>query len=387
MLNAILAVKSPSPFWMPDQASTVAPAIDGLYDFIYWLSLFFFVLITLMLVTFILKYRHRPGVTREPAAGHSTALELTWTIIPTILLMVIFYFGFRGFMNLSIVPPNALEVQVSARKWSWSFSYAGNITGIDGKMHVPVDTPIELVTQSSDVIHSLFIPAMRVKRDVVPGRYNRFWFQATETGEFDIYCTEYCGNNHSTMLNSVVVHTKEDFKQWLKDAAIWEGKISPIEAGEKFYKTRGCNTCHSIDGSIIVGPTFKDLYNNQVPIVGQGTIKADENYIRESILYPQAKVHQGFGPPSPMPSFLGQLNDTDIGAIIAYMRSISSHNVGDLAEFKMVRPRGSTGKPAPTPSSTQPAGSVPRQEFNTRAPEQQPKVDPNTANTNTSQKK
>ena len=153
----------------------------------------------------------------------------------------------------------------------------------------------------------------------------------------------------------------------------------------RFYKTRGCNTCHSIDGNVIVGPTFKDLYNNDVPIAGQGTVKADEAYIRESILYPQAKVHAGFGPPSPMPSFLGQLNDADIGAIIAYLRSISSHNVGDLAEFKVIRGKG--GKAATAPSSTQPAGSVPRQEFNTRAPGQQPKVDPNTANDNKSQKK
>jgi len=285
---------------------------------------------------------------------------------------------------MSVAPPTAYEIQVTGTMWNWSFSYPNGY--VSNELHVPKDVPILLVLQSPDVIHSLFIPAFRVKKDAVPGRYNRFWFQATETGEFDIYCTEYCGNNHSTMLNSVVVHTKEDFKNWLKEAAIWEGKISPIEAGEKFYKSRGCNTCHSIDGTIIVGPTFKDLYNNQVPITGQGTIKADENYIRESILYPQAKVHQGFGPPSPMPSFLGQLNDEDIGAIIAYMRSISSHNVGDLAEFKVVKPRGG-GKPTTAPSATQPAGSVPRQEFNTRAPGQQPKVDPNAENKNPSQKK
>jgi cytochrome c oxidase subunit 2 len=386
MLNAILAVKSPSPFWMPDQASTVAPAVDGLYDFVYWLSLFFFFLITLLLITFILKYRHRPGVTRDPVAGHSTALELTWTIIPTILVFVIFYFGFRGFMNLSIIPPNAYEVQVTGQKWNWRFTYPSNVVSPDGKMHVPVNTPISLVTESVDVIHSFFIPAMRVKRDVVPGRYNRLWFEATETGEFDVYCAEYCGDRHSTMLTSVVVHTKDDFKKWLQDASIWVDKMSPIDAGFNFYKTRGCQSCHSIDGTANIGPTFKDLYNNpSIPITGQGTIKADENYIRESLLYPQAKVHQGFGPPSPMPSFLGALNDEDIGAIIAWMRTISSHNFGDLAEFKVIRGRG--GKPATNPSATQPAGSVPRQEFNTRAPGQQPKVDPNTANDNTSQKK
>jgi cytochrome c oxidase subunit 2 len=386
MLIAILAkAKNVSPFWMPDQASTVAPSVDGVYDAVYWMSIFFFTLITIGLVVFTIKYRHRPGVTREPAAGHSTALELTWTIIPTILVLVIFYFGFRGFLNLAVVPPNAYQVDVSARMWNWSFSYPGNVISNDGKLHVPVNTPIELVTQSADVIHSFFIPAMRVKKDVVPGRYNRLWFEATEEGEYDVYCTEYCGRNHSTMLTRVVVHDKAGFKKWLQDASIWTDKMSPIEAGQMLYRSRGCATCHSLDGSIIVGPTFKDLYNNpNIPIAGQGTIKADENYIHESILYPQAKVHQGFGPPSPMPSFLGQLNEDDIGAIIAFMRSISVHNTGDLSEFKVIRGKGGA---ASRPSATQPAGSVPRMEFNTRTGGSQPQVDPNTQNKNTSQKK
>ena len=387
MLTAILAApKNTSPFWMPDQASTVAPSIDGLYDFIYWLSLFFFALITIMLVWFVIRYRHRPGgVPHEPAAGHSTALELTWTIIPTILVLVIFYFGFRGWMNLSVVPPNAYEVQVTARMWNWGFAYPGNVISSDGKLHVPVNTPIQLVTESADVIHSLFIPAFRVKRDVVPGRYNRFWFEATEEGEYDIYCTEYCGRNHSTMLTSVVVHGKEAFKEKLKEMADWTKTMSPLAAGQMLIGARGCTQCHSIDGQVVVGPTFKDLYNSNVPVVGQGTVKADEAYLRESILYPQAKVHQGFGPPSPMPSYLGQLNDNDISAIIAFMRSISVHNVGDLSEFKVIKGKSATTTTAP--SSTQPAGSVPRQEFNTNAPGQQPKVDPNTQNPNTSQQK
>jgi cytochrome c oxidase subunit 2 len=386
MLTAILAkAKTVSPFWMPEQASTVAPSVDGLYDAVYWMSLFFFTLITVGLVVFILKYRHRPGVTREPAAGHSTALELTWTIIPTILVLVIFYFGFRGFLNLAVAPPNAYQIDVSARMWNWSFSYPGGYGSMDGKLHVPVNTPIELVTQSADVIHSFFIPAMRVKKDVVPGRYNRLWFEATEVGEYDVYCAEYCGRNHSTMLTSVVVHDKDDFKEWVRKNQDWTLTMSPIEAGQMLYKAKGCSTCHSLDGSVIVGPTFKDLYNNpNIPITGQGTIKADENYIHESILYPQAKVHQGFGPPSPMPSFLGQLNDQDIGAIIAFMRSISVHNTGDLSEFKVIRGKGGA---ATQPSATQPAGSVPRQEFNTRTGGSQPKVDPNAENKNTSQKK
>jgi cytochrome c oxidase subunit 2 len=343
MLTAILAQAHKGSFWMPEQTSTVAADVDGLYDFIYYLSLFFFLLITVLLVAFIIKYRHRKdGKPHEPAAGHSTALELTWTIIPAVLVLVIFYFGFRGFMNMMVEPPDSYEVMVNGKTWSWEFVYEGQYVSDDGYLHIPVNTPVRLVLSSNDVIHSLFLPTFRLKKDVVPGRYNRFWVQATKTGTFDITCAEYCGQSHSQMTSKVVVHDQADFAKWLDNAKDWTKTKSPLEAGAQMYKTRGCYQCHSVDGTAGTGPTWKDMFGSQVPILGQGNVLADENYIRESIFYPQAKIHQGFPNPSPMSSFLGSLNDQDVGAIIAYMKSISVNFKGDLAPFKLIKPKSTT---------------------------------------------
>lgn len=350
MLTRLLATSTDGGYWMPQRISTVAPEVDGLFGFVFWLSVFFFVLITVLLLAFVLKYRHRAGDEQphEPMAGHSTALELTWTIIPTVLVLIIFYFGFRGYLNMAVEPPNPYEVNVTARMWSWTFAYPNGVISDDGKLHIPVNTPVRLVLSSEDVIHSLFLPEFRVKRDAVPGRYNRFWVQAVKTGEFDIYCAEYCGEQHSQMLSKVVVHEMADFKEWLKKASEWEGRLSPIAAGQNFYKTRGCAGCHSVDGGGGTGPTFKDLFGSQVPIQGAGNITVDENYIRESILYPQAKLHAGFGPV--MPSYLGQLRDKDITAIIAYMKSISANFKGSLSDLEKV---GAPGDAATRPATTQ----------------------------------
>jgi cytochrome c oxidase subunit 2 len=338
MLNAILGVASNS-FWMPERSSsTVSADVDGLYYFIFYLSLFFFLLISFMLVAFIIKYRHREGgKPHEPAAGHSTALELTWTIIPTVLLLVVFYYGFRGFLDMMVEPPNSYEVLVTGTQWNWTFTYEGQYVSDDGKLHIPVNTPVRFVLSSNDVIHSLFLPAFRLKKDVVPGRYNRFWAQATETGESDIYCAEYCGIKHSQMLSNVVVETPAEFEKFIERIKDWTKTKTPLQAGEMLYNTRGCAQCHSIDGTAKIGPTWKDMFGSQVPIVGKGNVVADEDYIRESILYPNAKVVQGFQNPSggsQMSSFLGQLNDNDIMAIISYMKSISVHFKGDLTPFK-----------------------------------------------------
>src|SRR5258706_1935367 len=351
MLTAILANTDLklSSFWMPEQASTVAANVDGLYDFIYYLSLFFFLLITFLLLAFIIKYRHRENVAQphEPAAGHSTALELTWTIIPTILVLVIFYYGFRGFINMMVEPPNSYEVVVNGRTWAWSFTYEGQFQSDDGYLHIPVNTPVRFVLSSNDVIHSLFMPVFRLKKDVVPGRYNRFWAEATQVGTFDIYCAEYCGNNHSQLLSKVVVHEKDDFKKWLEIARDWTKTKTPLQAGQQFYTTKGCVQCHTIDGTASKGPTWKDMFGSQVPIQGNGKILADENYIRESILYPNAKIHDSLGPTSLMPSFLGQLDDNDITALISYLKSISTHFNGDLTPAKQMLKPGSTTQPAP----------------------------------------
>jgi len=203
MLTAILGDSSDPTLWMPQQASTYAAASDNVFYGVYYLSVFFFVLVTLLLVAFMIKYRHRKdGVVHESEAGHRTALELTWTIIPTILVLVIFYYGFRGFLNMEVEPPDAYQIDVRGKTWNWSYKYDANFFSEDGKLHIPVNKPVAFILSSDDVIHSFFIPAFRAKKDVVPGRYNRFWVQATRTGTFDITCAEYCGEQHSIMTRS-----------------------------------------------------------------------------------------------------------------------------------------------------------------------------------------
>lgn len=308
-------------FWMPQRASTHAGGVDDLFSFILWLSVFFFTLIAVLLVIFIWRYRYRGGKAEASVAGHSTALELTWTIIPTILVIVIFYYGFKGYLHMAVAPPDAYEIQVTARMWNWAFTYPNG--HVDSELHIPLDTPVRLVMSSDDVIHSLFIPQFRVKKDVVPGRYNKFWFQATETGTFDIYCAEYCGQRHSEMLTKVIVHDATEFKQWLEQAGNWETKMTPAEAGRMFFIKRGCMQCHSVDGSRVIGPTLKDVFGAQRAMKTGGNVLADENYIRESILDPQKQIVAGFDPV--MPSYRGSLSDRDIGAMIAYLKSISAN--------------------------------------------------------------
>jgi cytochrome c oxidase subunit 2 len=363
MLNAILGqvnqATTKASFWMPEKVSTVAEDVDNLYDFVNYLSIFFFVLIALLLIFFIVKYRHREdGVPHEPAAGHSTALELTWTLIPAVLVLVIFYFGFRGFMNMSVEPPNSYEIDVTAQTWNWTFTYEGRYVSPDGNLHIPVDTPVRLILTSKDVIHDLFLPEFRMKKDAVPGRYNRMWVQAKYTGNYEITCAEYCGDRHSQMLARVIVHPKNEFPAWLEIAKDLSKTMSPIDAGALLWKTRGCNGCHSIDGSPNTGPTFKDAFGKPVPVVGAGNVPFDENYVRESILYPQAKIHQGFPNPSPMPSFLGQLNDWEIGAIIAFQKSISTNFKGDLSELRKIKPKGDAATQPTTKPGTPSGGGV-----------------------------
>ncbi len=318
-MNSIIA-QSPPSFWMPPQSSTVSSSVDGLFYFIFWITAFFVVLIAIGTTVFVIRYRHRPG--REKAdftPAHSTALELTWTMIPTVLVLMIFYFGFEDYLRMSVLPPNAYEIQVNARMWSWQFTYPNGVS--ESELHVPVNVPIRLILSSEDVIHSLFVPQFRVKKDVVPQRFNRMWFQATETGTFDIYCAEYCGQQHSQMRSKVIVQSTDEFNNWLDEASNWEKRMSPVQAGESFLKTFACLQCHTTDGSMKTAPSFRDLFGKQEPMTDGSTVTVDENYIMESLYDPAAKVVRGFS--VQMSSYRGRLKDQDVRAIIAYLKSIS----------------------------------------------------------------
>jgi len=306
-------------FWMPSQASTTAGGVDWLFNFILYISLFFFLLIVGLMVFFVVRYRRKAGRQAEKTATHHTALEATWTIIPIILVLIIFYLGFTTFMNMSTPPSNTYEINVTGQKWQWLFTYPNGY--VDENLHVPVGVPVRLIISSEDVIHSLFIPAFRVKKDAVPGRYTNAWFEATIPGEYEIFCAEYCGTSHSDMIAKVVVHPPGEFELWLENASDFLETMSPAEAGEKLFAARGCKQCHSIDGEAGIGPTFQGILGRRVVIEDGETITVEENYIRQSILDPQSQIVAGFEPV--MPTYKGRLKDREITALIEYMKTLS----------------------------------------------------------------
>ena len=314
LCNSILAL------WLPERASTVAGNVDRIFNALVWLTVFFFVLVVSLMIYFVWRFRHRPGKpAAEPVHGKHTALEVTWTVIPTFIVIAIFYFGFTSYMQMAVSPPNAYEILVAARMWNWQFTYPNGY--VSNELHVPVNTPVRLVLTSGDVIHGFYVPAFRVKKDAVPGRYNKVWFQATKTGVYDIECTQYCGTQHSRMLSKVYVHEPPDFRKWLEDASNFVAHLPPIEAGRMLYQTRGCMGCHSLDGSRVIGPSFKNLFGHEQKYTNGTFGIVDENAIHETIINPQARVPVGYDPI--MPSFKGSLTDQEIGALIAFIKSVS----------------------------------------------------------------
>ncbi len=314
----LLAVSENSLFRPP--SSTTAGAVDDLFYFILAVSGFFFAIIVGVMLYFLVKYRERPGVTSQPSPAHNNWLELAWTVAPGILLGIIFFWGFLTYLDMRQPPDGSYEIQVIAKKWSWSFVYPNG--HVDNNLHVPVDRPVRLVMSSDDVIHSLYIPAFRLKMDVIPGRYSTTWFEAHSAGEFTLFCAEYCGTQHSKMLAKVVVHPSGEFGKWLDDAANFLDKVTPVQAGEILYQRRGCIQCHSLDGSAKVGPSFRDSFGSQQALADGQPVTIDENYLRESILEPQAKIRGGYKPV--MPTYQGQLKEEEISALIAFIKSLSN---------------------------------------------------------------
>lgn len=328
-LALLLATADGGGFWLPPQASEQAPAVDWLFWFIFYLCTFFFVLIIGLCTYFALKYRRRtPGQAPEPSPEHHTPLEIFWSAVPLVLVIYIFYVGFDGYMTLNVPPKGAYTVDVIGQKWSWTFRYPSGSTPQDGKLHVPPDEPVKLVMTSQDVLHSFYVPAFRTKMDVVPGRYTTIWFTAKRSAgdepvEYHLTCTEYCGAGHSAMFSKIVVHpTRESFEAWLAE----QDKVPETpEAGEQVYRQL-CASCHNIEGAVNQGPNWKDLAKllasgGARDLADGNSVIVDEEYIRESIMEPNAKIAKGF--PAVMPTFKGQLKDAHIRAILAYIKTLS----------------------------------------------------------------
>lgn len=309
-------------FWFPESASTFAPQIDFLYDAILWISIIFFVPIVIAMIYFMVKYRERPGYRGSPEALHNTTLEITWSVVPTFIVVWIFWEGTVGYLNMQRLPKDTEDVKVTAKKWNWNFKYPNGAES--DKLHVVLGRDAKMIMRSEDVLHSFFIPSFRVKRDVVPGRYNYLWFQPTVEGTFDLFCTEYCGDNHSTMITKVIVESQESYDKFLAEAVKEPEDI--IERGKWLYERKACKGCHyaGTEGAQGPGPTYNGAWGKPVPLASGESVNFDENYVNESILNPIAKKRKGYEGASAMPSYKGQLKEEQIEALTAFIKSLEA---------------------------------------------------------------
>jgi cytochrome c oxidase subunit II len=306
--------------YLPSADSDFAPVVDDITNLVTDLSVFFTVAIVGTMIYFAVKYRKKGEHDHEtPHIEGSVFLEVCWTLIPTLVCVVIAFYGYYGYKLMREVPKDALEINVVGQKWNWSFSYPNGKQTIE-EFAVPVGKPIKLILTSKDVLHSFFVPGMRTKTDAVPGRYTYQWFRPIKTGPQQVYCTEYCGERHSAMLAKMHVLSEADYERWLNVKEITSD--NPIERGRNLYnKKLICKTCHSLNGTAGVGPSFLKLYGKKGELADGKPYEADDNYIKESILYPSNKVVKGFAA-GVMPAFEGQIKDEEIGDLIAFIKTL-----------------------------------------------------------------
>ena len=337
----------------PEQASSFAGEVDALYLYLVAITLFFSLTITTLIIFFAVRYRRRdPGELPRPRAG-SLPLEVMWTVIPLMIAMTIFAWGASVYFRLYRAPQEAMEIYVVGKQWMWKFQHATGQREIN-ELHVPLGARVKLTMTSEDVIHSLYVPAFRVKTDVLPGRYTQMWFEATKAGRYYLFCAEYCGTNHSGMGGYVEVMEPTDFQQWLAGGA----SESAAAQGGKVFQERGCASCHQEDRAGR-GPVLKGIFGKPQELTNGQTVTVDEAYVRESILDPHAKLAAGFGPL--MPIYRGQLSEEQVLQLIAYIRSLTDDaqpqrgggagtvTGGAPSESQRSNPLGPTSPPPPPP--------------------------------------
>lgn len=308
---------------VPEQASTVAGQVDAVFLYIVAITVFFTVVIALLVIFFAVKYRRRSESELPPHIHGSTKLEIAWSVFPLILAMILFVWGTNVYFALARPPDDALEVYVVGRQWMWKLQHPGGQREIN-ELHIPVGQPIKLLMTSEDVIHDFYVPAFRTKMDVLPGRYTRTWFQATKPGRYHLFCAEYCGTEHSRMGGWIHVMEPAEYEQWLSEHA----DRSMALQGRNLFQKLQCVTCHSATAEGRA-PVLEGLYNRRVALQGGDTVLADENYLRESILQPDAKVVAGYQPI--MPAYVlkkspddpnGQITEDDLMQLIAFLKSL-----------------------------------------------------------------
>ena len=308
----------------PQQASAQAAQVDAVYFFMVAVTAFFSLLIAILVVVFAVKYRRRSDDEIGDPIHGSLPLELLWTFVPFGIVMIMFGWGAKVFFDLYRPPAGAMEIFVVGKQWMWKVQHMDGQREIN-ELHVPVGRPVKLIMGSEDVLHSYFIPEFRVKSDVVPGRYTTMWFQATKAGRYHLFCAEYCGTKHSGMVGSVIAMEPADFQAWLGGG---RAEDSPVAAGAKLFQDLVCNTCH-VGDTQGRGPLLTGVYGKPVQLQTGATVIADDAYIRESIVNPQAKIVAGFQPI--MPTFQGLVTEEQLLQLIAYIRSLGDQSTPGTA--------------------------------------------------------
>jgi cytochrome c oxidase subunit 2 len=309
----------------PPQASTTAHQVDTLYFALIMISLFFMVIVFLPILFFCVKYRRGSPADRSNPASGSNVVELGWTTLPTLMGLGLFVWGAVDFFQMERMPGNAIDVQVVGKQWMWKIQHAEGKREIN-ELHIPLDRTVALTMTSQDVIHSFFVPAFRVKQDVVPGRYTSQWFKPTRTGEYHIFCSQYCGTQHARMIGRVVVMQPQAYERWLRTG---EQTESIVGTGERLFHDRGCSGCHA-PNSVFHAPLLEGLYRQPVPLADGTVVSADDQYLRDSILQPAKQISAGYD--NIMPSFSGHLSEEEIMQLIAYLKAIGQQEPPSRAE-------------------------------------------------------
>ena len=299
---------------LPEQASSLAGQVDSLYLWLVGISVFFSLLIAALILVFAVRYRRRAPREVGSRFDSSLLLEVTWSVIPLLIVLGTFFWGAKLYFGMFRPPADAVEYFVTGKQWMWKIQHPTGQREIN-QLHVPIGVPIKLTMTSEDVIHSFFVPAFRVKADVLPGRYTTLWFKATEKGTYHLFCAEYCGAEHSKMIGQVVVMDREEYQAWLAGGATG---VSMAAAGEQLFTQLACSTCHKADATGR-GPVLVGVFGSQVRLANGSTLIADENYLRESILNPMARVVYGYQPV--MPTYQGQLSEEGLLQLISYLKT------------------------------------------------------------------
>ena len=300
----------------PEQASTLAPEVDNLYFFVTAVTAFFALLVVFFVIVFAVKYQDRTGERVGAPNTGSILLELGWSIVPFFVSMAIFAWATIVFFHLVRAPDQTLEIYSTGKRWMWRFQHIDGQSEIN-ELHVPLGRPVKVTFTSEDVLHSLFIPAFRVKADAIPGRYSSIWFTPTRKGEYHLFCAEYCGTQHSGMIGRVFVMEPIEYQAWLSGG----GGLSMTARGEQLFQQLGCVSCHLTDGSGR-GPSLAGKYGQPQQLANGAAVVVDDTYIRESILTPQAKLVAGYGPV--MPTFQGQVDEQGLMSLIEYIKTLPS---------------------------------------------------------------